>query len=89
MYILEITLKGTPVGLTVQKKEEADATAAYQQVVNAMSSGAEQILELTCDHQTGKKVSVFSSAICAAQVYEKTSGGTSGRTPGFFSMAES
>jgi hypothetical protein len=89
MYILEITLKGTPAGLTVQKKEEADANAAYQQVVSAMKTASnEQLLELTCDHQPGKKVSVFSSAICAVQMYEKSSGGASGRTPGFFAMAE-
>jgi hypothetical protein len=89
MYILEITLKGTPSGLTVQKKEEADANAAYQQMVNAMRPGStEQVLELTCDHQTGKKISIFSSVICAVQIYEKTSGGTSGRTPGFFATAE-
>jgi hypothetical protein len=89
MYILEITLKGTPAGLMVQKKEEADATAAYQQVLAAMRSAAtEQLLELTCDHQSGKKVSVFNTAICAVQVYEKNAGGTSGRTPGFFSAGE-
>ncbi len=89
MYILEITLNGTPAGLMVQKKEEADATAAYQQVVGAMKSAASaQLIELTCDHQTGKKVSVLAGAICAVQIYEKTAGGTSGRTPGFFSVAE-
>jgi hypothetical protein len=87
MYILEITLKGTPAGLTVQKKEEADANAAYQQVTGAMRA-AEQLLELTCDHQPGKRITVFSSAICAVQMYEKSSGGTSGRTPGFFALAE-
>jgi hypothetical protein len=46
------------------------------------------LLELTCDHQSGKKVSVFNTAICAVQVYEKNAGGTSGRTPGFFSAGE-
>jgi hypothetical protein len=89
MYILEITLKGTPAGLSVQKKEEADANAAYQQVTSAMkAASSDQLLELTCDHQTGKRVSVFSSAICAVQMYEKSSGGSSGRTPGFFALAE-
>jgi hypothetical protein len=87
MYILEITLKGTPAGLTVQKKEEADANTAYQQVITGMKATTDQLLELTCDHQPGKKVSVFGSAICAVQMYEKSSGGTSGRTPGFFAMA--
>jgi hypothetical protein len=86
MYILEMTLKGTPAGLTVQKKEEADANAVYQQVTSAMKSAAtaDQLLEVTCDFQPGKKVAVFGSSICAVQVYEKSSGGTPGRTAGFF-----
>ncbi len=88
MYILELTLKGTPASLTVQKKEEGDANSSYQQVLSAMRSGSDQILELSCDQQTGKKVSVFGSAICAVQVYEKNGGGASGRTPGFFSVSE-
>lgn len=89
MYILEITLNGTSAGLMVQKKEEADATAVYQQVVAAMKSAAStQLIELTCDHQAGKKISVMASAICAVQVYEKTTGGAAGRQPGFFAVAE-
>ncbi len=52
------------------------------------SAASDQLIELTCDHQTGKKVSVLPGAICAVQIYEKTAGGTSGRTPGFFSVAE-
>lgn len=89
MYILEVTLKGTPASLTVQKKEAVDADTTYKQLVSAMkSAAADQLVELTCDHQAGKKVSVFASAIAAVQVYEKTAGGTSGRTPGFFSVAE-
>jgi hypothetical protein len=89
MYILEITLKGTPAGLTIQKKEEGEANNAYQQVLSAMRSGSsDQLLEMTCDHQSGKKVAVFGNAICAVQMYEKTAGGASGRTPGFFALAE-
>ncbi|MFM2428812.1 MAG: hypothetical protein RLZZ511_25 [Cyanobacteriota bacterium] len=86
MYILEMTLKGNPGSLTVQKKEEADANAAYQQLTAAMQSAAtaDQLLEITCDFQPGKKISVFGSSICAVQVYEKSSGGTPGRTAGFF-----
>ncbi|MEB3294948.1 MAG: hypothetical protein VKJ24_17465 [Synechococcales bacterium] len=89
MYILELSLKGSPSGLTVQKKEQADAEATYQKIVEGIKSSSESLLELTCDHQAGKKVSVLSSAIAAVQVYEKTSGGASGRTPGFFAVAES
>ncbi len=42
MYILEMTLNGTPAGLMVQKKEEADATAAYQQVVGGDEVGCQR-----------------------------------------------
>jgi hypothetical protein len=88
MFILEITLKGTPASLTVQKKTTEDAEAAYKQVLAAMKASSDQLLELTCEHQSGKKIAVFGGTIAAVQVYEKTSGGVAGRTPGFFAVAE-
>ena len=89
MFIIEITLKNTPVTLSVQKKTGEDAEAAYQQVLAAMRSGDNKLLQLTCDHQSGKQVAILSSDIAAAQVYEKSSTATSsGRPPGFFAMAE-
>jgi hypothetical protein len=89
MFIIEITLKNTPVTLSVQKKTAEDAEAAYQQVLAAMRSSDSKLLQLTCDHQSGKQVAILSSDIAAAQVYEKSSTATSsGRPPGFFAMAE-
>jgi hypothetical protein len=89
MFILEITLKNTPVTLSVQKKTGEDAEAAYEQVLEALRSGNNKLLQLTCDHQSSKKVAILSGDIAAVQVYEKSSTATaSGRPPGFFAMAE-
>lgn len=88
MYIIELSLKTTPMPLSVQRKTDEDAEAAYKQVMEAMRSGSTQLLELTCDRQPEKKVAVVSSEICAVQVYEKSSTPASGKAPGFFSGAE-
>ena len=88
MYILELTLKTTPVGLSVQRKTAEDAEATYQQILSAMKSGESQLLELTCDRQTDKKIAIFSDNLAAVQLYEKSSATASGKAPGFFSMAE-
>jgi hypothetical protein len=89
MFILDVSLKNTPVTMSVQKKAGEDAEAAYQQVLEALRSSESRLVELTCEHQPGKKFSVLSSEIAAVQVYEKSSTATSsGRPPGFFALAE-
>ena len=89
MFIIEITLSGTPATLTIQKKTAEDAEGVFKQIVEGMRASSVHLLELTCDHQVGKRVAVFSNVVCAVQMYEKTGGGASGRTPGFFAMADS
>lgn len=87
MFIIELNLKTTPMSLSVQRKTEEEAQNTYQQVVDAMKAG--QFVELACDWQPGKKIAVFGDSLAAVQVYEKSSGGTSsGRSPGFFAIAE-
>jgi len=87
MFIIDVTLKNTPVTLSVQRKLEEDAKALYQQVLEAMRSGHPVTLELTCEQQTGKTVAILVSEISAVQVSEKSGAGTaSGRPPGFFSL---
>ncbi len=89
MFIIDVSLKNAPVTLSVQRKAAEDAEATYQQVIDAVRSGEQRLLELICEHQPGKKVSVISSEVAAVQVYEKSSTATSsGRPPGFFAMAE-
>lgn len=87
MYTIELTLKNTPVPISVQRKQPEDAQAVYQRILETMSAGTTQLLELTCDRQPEKKVAVFSSEIVAVQMYEKSSAAASGKAPGFFAMA--
>lgn len=88
MFIIELTLKTNPIPLSVQRKSEEEAQSAYQGIIDAIKSGGNQLLELTCDRQPEKKLAVFTDGIAAVQMYEKSSATSSGRTPGFFSMAE-
>jgi len=89
MFILDISLKNTPLALSVQKKTAEDAEAAYQQILDSLRSGEPRLVEVICEHQPGKKISILSSEISAVQVYEKSSSATSsGRPPGFFALAE-
>jgi len=87
MHILEITLKGTPIALSIQKKEEADAKAAYEQVVEAMKTANVVTLELTCEHQSGKTLCVLSNEISSVQLSDKSgTSAASGKPPGFFAL---
>jgi len=60
MYSIDITLKLSPIPISVQRKEEAAADALYQTIINAMRSPNPELLELTCEKQTDKKVAVLS-----------------------------
>jgi hypothetical protein len=87
MYIVELTLKHTALPLSVQKKTEEAAQAAYTQVMKALTTGQPALLELTCEQQEGKKIAVLTSELAAAQVYEKSgSASSSGKAPGFFAL---
>jgi hypothetical protein len=87
MFIVDITLKNTPLTLSVQRNKSEDAEATYQQVREAMSSGDPKLLELVCDKQPGKKIGMLTSEISAVQISDKSSAATSsGRPPGFFAL---
>lgn len=83
MYIIEVNLKFTPMPLSVQRKEEADAKAVYEAVLGAMETGTPKILKLTCEHQADKQLAVVSSEIASAQLYEKSGSAMTGKRPGF------
>jgi hypothetical protein len=88
MFTIDLTLKNTPVPLSVQRKSAEDAEALYQEIITAMRSESNQLLELTCDHQAEKKVGVLSNQIGAVVISQKSGAAGTGRTPGFFAMAE-
>jgi len=84
MFIIDLTLKNTPVTLSVQRKSADDAKAVYQKVLDAIRSGNPVVLELTCEQMPEKTVGVLVSEISAVQISEKSSTtAASGRPPGF------
>ncbi|MEM9908725.1 MAG: hypothetical protein AAF921_27315 [Cyanobacteria bacterium P01_D01_bin.44] len=87
MYIVELALKHTALPLSVQKETAEAAQSAYDMLTKALNSGQPVMVELTCDKQEGKKVSVLVSELAAVQVYEKSGTSSSGKAPGFFAMS--
>lgn len=88
MFTIDLTLKNTPLPLSVQRKTEEAAQATYQEILKAMRSESPQILELSCDHQPEKKVAVLTNQIGAVIISQKSGAAGAGRTPGFFALAE-
>ncbi len=82
MYCIELTIKLSPMPLTVQRKEPQDAKRLYSEVIEAIQKGNQRLLELTCEKVEEKRITVLVSEITAVQIYEKTSSSTSKR-PGF------
>ncbi len=87
MYTIDIIVKYTPAPLSVQRKELGDAEAVYAQVTEMMRSGQSQLLELTCEKMTEKKVAIITNEIVAIQISEKSGASPTGRAPGFVSLA--
>ena len=88
MISIDLTLKYSPIPVSVQRKEEADASALYDSIVIAMKSPTAQILELTCDKQTEKKVALMSDQIAAVILSQKDGSSAAGRVPGFFAPTD-
>jgi hypothetical protein len=88
MFTIDLTLKNTPVPLSVQRKSAEEAEATYQEILKAMRSESSQLLELSCDHQPDKKIGVLSNQIGAVMISQKSGAAGAGRTPGFFALAE-
>jgi ATP phosphoribosyltransferase len=72
MYTIEIILKNNPIALSVQRKEQENAEALYRQIASVIAESNVKVLELTCEKQEGKKVSVITSEITAVQISDKS-----------------
>ena len=55
MYVIELSLRMSPVPVSVQRKEQSEAEALYQQIRQAIEQGQPRLLELTCEKVEGKK----------------------------------
>ncbi|KMM17905.1 hypothetical protein [Synechococcus sp. GFB01] len=83
MYVVELSLKLSPMPLAVQRKELADAQALYASVRQALEGQGPRVLELSCEKEPDRKVSLLTSELVAVQIYEKSSAGSGGKRPGF------
>jgi hypothetical protein len=86
MFTIDLTLKGTGMALSVQRKEAEAAEALYQQLLNALRTGGSAVVELTCDKQPEKKIAILSSEISAVQLSDKAAANTAGRAVSFFGL---
>jgi len=81
-----LTLRLAPDMLPFTKQIQIASDAAhglYQEIRQALESGQPRVLELTCEKDEDKRVSLLSSEILAVQTYEKSATGAGSRRPGF------
>lgn len=85
MYTIDVMLKYSPAPISVQRKEENEANELYQKLTAAMTEGEPKVMELTCDRDAGKKVTVLCSEISVVQMSQK-SGASADRVAGFAAL---
>jgi hypothetical protein len=88
MISVNVTLKYSPMPVSVERKETVDAEALYAQLTTAMRSPTPELLELTCEKQTEKKVAIMSDQISAVILSQKDGSNAAGKVPGFFNLAQ-
>ncbi|WP_353292752.1 hypothetical protein [Synechococcus sp. M16CYN] len=83
MYVIELTLRMSPIPVSVQRKEPSDAEALYQRIRQAIDHGQPRLLDLTCEKVEGKKAALPINEVLAVQLYEKASATGGSKRPGF------
>lgn len=69
--------------IAVQRKEQSAAQDLYNQIKQAMESGQPRLLELHCEKEESKRISLLTTEVVAVQTYEKSSLGGGSKRPGF------
>lgn len=88
MISIDLTLKYSPLPLSVERKEAEAAEAVYQQVLAALRAPTPELIELTCEKQPEKKIAVFSDQISAVILSQKSGTAGAGKAAGFFALTE-
>ena len=83
MYVVELSLRLSPMPIAVQRKEQEAALALYREVRQAIESGHPKVLELHCEKDEHKHISLLSSEVVAVQTYEKSAAASGSKRPGF------
>lgn len=71
MYIIEIVIKGNPLTLAVQRKDQQGAEQLYHDLLQRLSR-EDHLIELTCEKEPAKKIALFSREISAIAVSDKS-----------------
>jgi hypothetical protein len=83
MFVVELSLRMSPMPVAVQRKELDAARSLYGEVRQALETGQPRVLEISCEKDEHKRITVLSSEILAVQIYEKSAAGGGGKRPGF------
>lgn len=83
MYVVELSLRLTPMPISVQRKELEAAEGLYEELGRAIESGSPRLLELRCEKDHHKRVRLLTAEVVAVQIFEKSTIGGSGKRPGF------
>ena len=83
MFVVELSLKLSPMPISVQRKSLEAAQSLYAEIRYAMESGHPQIMELRCEKSEEKQTCLRSIEIISVQLYEKSAMGAGSKRPGF------
>lgn len=72
MFTIELSLKGNPIPVSVERKDKETAQSTYHSILAALNAGEPKVLELSCDKQTEKIIALLTDYICAVQLSEKS-----------------
>ncbi len=84
MITLDLLVRYIPVPLSVDKKEESEAEALYQEILSKIKGDSPEVIELTCDKQVDKKIAVLSNQITGVVISRKDGTSAGAKVPGFF-----
>jgi hypothetical protein len=83
MFVVELSIRLSPMPIAVQRKEQQDALALYHEVRQTLENNSPKVLELHCEKDENKHICLLSSEIVAVQTYEKSAGSGGSKRPGF------
>jgi hypothetical protein len=84
MFSIDLTIRYSPVPISVQKNEESDAKALYEEILAAMTAETPKVIELTSDKEEGRKIAVVGNQINSVIFSANSNSAKSGKVPGFF-----
>ncbi|MBE9222706.1 hypothetical protein IQ215_08345 [Cyanobacterium stanieri LEGE 03274] len=88
MFTIDLLVRYIPMPISVQKKEESDAQALYQEILSKIKGSTPEVIELTCDKQEDKKIAILSDQVTGVIISQKDGANTGAKVPGFFAALQ-